>query len=292
MSEDMVVPTDSMLTYGSYLGIDALLDLQRTQSDPPQHDETLFIIIHQVYELWFKQILHETEGMARSLDADRPLAFIKVLKRVLRIFDVLIHQIDILETMTPNDFDRFRNLLNPASGFQSHQFRALEFRLGLKDPKYFEYQATNPAGMAALKDAFDKPTLYDRVLAFLARRGVDVPLELLDRDVSQAWVAHEGLAKEYAEIYLHPHDRAHSYTILELLLDFDQKLLLWRYRHVAMVERIIGITRGTGGSLGVEYLGTTMSKRCFPEIWDARAFIITRLDSPERDDTPPGVCPF
>jgi len=292
MSDDLVVPKDGMLTYGSYLGIDKLLDLQHTQSEPPQHDETLFIIIHQVYELWFKQILHETEGMARSLDADRPLAFIKVLKRVLRIFDVLIQQIDILETMTPNDFDRFRNLLNPASGFQSHQFRELEFRLGLKDPKYFDYQATNPVGLSALKDAYSKATLYDRVLAFLHRRGIPISAEILGRDVTKPWVPNDELAKEFAQIYLHPHERAHTYTILELLLDFDQKLLLWRYRHVAMVERIIGITRGTGGSLGVEYLSTTMSKRCFPEIWNARSYIITQLDSPVRDDTPPGVCPF
>jgi tryptophan 2,3-dioxygenase len=230
--------------------------------------------------------------MARSLDADRPLAFIKVLKRVLRIFDVLVHQIDILETMTPNDFDRFRSLLNPASGFQSHQFRELEFRLGLKDPNYFDYHETNPMGLRALEDAFKKASLYDRVLAFLARRGIPISTELLDRDVTKQWVPNEQLAKQFAEIYLHPHERAHTYTILELLLDFDQKLLLWRYRHVAMVERIIGITRGTGGSLGVEYLSTTMKKRCFPEIWNARSYIITRLNSPERDDTPPAVCPF
>jgi tryptophan 2,3-dioxygenase len=280
MEHQALVPNASQLTYDSYLKVPDLLNLQQLQSDPPQHDETLFIIIHQVYELWFKQILHEVHGMFVYIDDDRHLPFIKSLKRVNRILDILVHQIDVLETMTPIEFDRFRSLLNPASGFQSHQFRVAEYSLGIRDDGYLKFHETNPVAYKALKDAIEQASLWDRVLAFFSRKDIEVPDEVLQRDVTQPWEMSPALAKTFAGIYRDIEEHANAYAMLESLLDLDQKLLLWRYRHVAMVERIIGITRGTGGTHGVEYLSRTMSKRAFPEIWEARQHIITNLGCP------------
>ena len=281
MTDDALVPKVSHLTYDSYLKVHDLLDLQDLQSDPQQHDEMLFIVIHQVYELWFKQILHEVDGMMAFIDQDKPLPFVKSLKRVVRILDVLVHQVDILETMTPIEFDRFRALLNPASGFQSHQFRVAEYSLGIRDKIYLKYHETNPVGFAAMKAAIEKPSLWDRVVAYLHRVGIAVPQSVLDRSVEEPWELNEDLARELGAVYRQLDERYHVYTILESLLDLDQKLCLWRYRHVSMVERIIGITRGTGGTHGVEYLSRTLSKRAFPEIWEARQHIITSLGAPE-----------
>ena len=280
MKHQALIPDVSHLTYNTYLKVPELLDLQTLQSSPPQHDETLFIIIHQVYELWFKQILHEVGGMFTYIDNDRHLPFIKSLKRVNRIFDVLVHQIDVLETMTPIEFDRFRGLLNPASGFQSHQFRVAEYALGIRDDAYLKYHETNPMGYAAMKAAIEQPSLWDRVLAFLSRKAILVPDAVLNRDVTQPWEINNELAKTFAGIYRDIEEHPNAYAMLESLLDLDQKLLLWRYRHVAMVERIIGITRGTGGTHGVEYLSQTLTKRAFPEIWEARQHIITSLGCP------------
>lgn len=280
MTYDALVPNASQLTYGSYLKIPELLGLQELQSKPAQHDEMLFIIIHQVYELWFKQILHEVSGMFEVIDQDRHLPFIKKLKRVNRILDVLVHQIDILETMTPIEFDTFRALLNPASGFQSHQFRVAEYSLGIRDEGYLKYHESNPTAYAAMKAAIEAPSLWDRVLAFLNRKDITVPAEVLQRDVRKPWVMNLELAKTFSGIYRDIEEHPNAYAMLESLLDLDQKLLLWRYRHVAMVERIIGITRGTGGTQGVEYLSSTLTKRAFPEIWEARQFVITNLGCP------------
>lgn len=281
MTDDALVPKVSHLTYDSYLKVHELLSLQEQQSDPEQHDEMLFIIIHQVYELWFKQILHEVGGMIDFIDNNKPLPFVKSLKRVSRILDVLVHQVDILETMTPIEFDRFRAHLNPASGFQSHQFRVAEYSLGIRDKVYLKYHETNPVGFAAMKAAIDKPSLWDRVVAYLARVGMAVPAEVLNREVEEPWELNEDLARALGAVYRQLDERYHVYTILESLLDVDQKLSLWRYRHVSMVERIIGITRGTGGTHGVEYLSRTLSKRAFPEIWEARQYIITDLSAPK-----------
>lgn len=281
MTQDALVPTPTQLTYDSYLKVHELLASQELQSDPAQHDEMLFIIIHQVYELWFKQILHELNGMGVFINKDQPLPFIKSLKRVTRIFDVLVHQIDILETMTPIEFDRFRSLLNPASGFQSHQFRVAEYTLGIRDKAYLRYHESNPLGFEAMKAAIEKPSLWDSVVAYMHRAGIEVPAEVLERDTHEPWVLSDELAQALGAIYRNLDERYSLYTILESLLDLDQKLLLWRYRHVSMVERIIGITRGTGGTHGVEYLSRTLSKRAFPEIWEARQHIITKLGAPE-----------
>jgi tryptophan 2,3-dioxygenase len=277
MTDEANIPNISQLTYGAYLKIPDLLSLQQLQSQPEQHDETLFIIIHQVYELWFKQVLHEVGAMVRFIDANESLAFIKSLKRVTCILDVLVHQVDILETMTPIEFDRFRSLLNPASGFQSHQFRVAEFTLGIRDQRYLKLHQHDEVAFTALSEAMAKPSLWDSVLAYFYRRGIPIPQDVLDFPCDQKRPVSQDLAKIIAGIYRRLDHRYNAYTIVEALLDLDQKLLLWRYRHVAMVERIIGITRGTGGTAGVEYLSKTLQKRAFPEIWEARQYIITQL---------------
>jgi tryptophan 2,3-dioxygenase len=263
----------SDLTYDTYLNVKELLSLQKLQSD--QHDETLFIIIHQVYELWFKQILHELTALENALTVSQPMKVIKILRRVLRIQDVLNQQINILETMTPNEFNYFRSKLNPASGFQSHQFRALEFRLGLKNEGYLKYYENDIPTQDYLKDLLAKPTVYDAVLEFFGNNGLAVKKPTVTNTVRQA---DEHIEKEFAKVYMDPTKYHEIYEILELLLDMDQKLSIWRFRHVQMVERIIGITRGTGGSQGVQYLTSTLEKRAFPEIWNCRRWVITHLE--------------
>ena len=278
MTEGLTEPKKGQLTYNSYLKVEELIGLQNLQSDPPQHDETLFIIIHQAYELWFKQILHELNAIIEFLKEDDLLAVFKCCRRVIRIQDLLVKQVDILETMTPNDFNHFRSLLNPASGFQSAQFRVFEFQLGLKRKSYLRYHANDPAATAALTAALNAPTLYDHVLACLARLGLEIPQELLTRDVTEPHKCSDDLARLFGRIYREYNDHYHVYLLLELLLDVDQKLIAWRWRHVSMVERIIGHTIGTGGSMGVDYLNSTVKKRCFPEIWAARKYVITDLN--------------
>ncbi|MBM65634.1 MAG: tryptophan 2,3-dioxygenase [Myxococcales bacterium] len=277
MTEGLIEPEKGQLTYNNYLKVDELIGLQNLQSDPPQHDETLFIIIHQAYELWFKQILHEVSAIIDFLKNDDLLAVFKSCRRVIRIQDLLIKQVDILETMTPNDFNHFRALLNPASGFQSAQFRVFEFQLGLKRRSYLRYHSNDPVATVALNEALDAPTLYDHVLACLDRLGLDIPREILERDISKPHAPSDDLARVFGSIYRNSEDNYHVYLLLELLLDIDQKLISWRWRHVSMVERIIGHTIGTGGSMGVDYLTSTLKKRCFPEIWSARKYVITDL---------------
>jgi tryptophan 2,3-dioxygenase len=275
---DLKVPNKEQLTYNSYLKIHDLLSLQKLQSDPPQHDEMLFIIIHQTYELWFKQIMHEFKKAVDYLDTDQTVLMLKALNRIYKIQDVLVEQIDILETMTPNEFNYFRDKLNPASGFQSHQFRLLEYKLGLRNPAYLKYYKEDEEARKLLEDELQRPSIYDHFLKYFKRKGLDVPESLLTRDVSQAYEASKELAIEFAKVYQNPVDQNELYEVLEVLMNIDEKLLLWRYRHVQMVRRVIGITMGTGGSMGVEYLKTTLDKRAFPEIWDCRQYIINHLD--------------
>jgi tryptophan 2,3-dioxygenase len=266
----IITPHGTMVTYGNYLKVDELLNLQQLLSSPPEHDEMLFIIIHQTYELWFKQILHELDLAQTDLDNDSPFGALKTLKRVTTIQNILTQQVGILETMTPNDFNRFRSRLNPASGFQSHQFRVLEFRMGLKDPAYLKFFKAYPKALAAIEHARSKPSFYDHLMGFLARRGYKVPEAVLSRDVTGEWTPSEALEDVYKTIYENHTNHYESYILLEALCDMDQQFTLWRYRHVAMVERMIGARMGTGGSSGVKYLSATLSKRFFPELWSLR----------------------
>jgi tryptophan 2,3-dioxygenase len=247
----------SPLSYGSYLKIDELLALQQPLSQPAHHDEMLFIVIHQVYELWFKQLLHEIDAAMLALDRDDLLRVGKLFRRIHAIQRLLEQQVDILETMTPQEFNQFRDNLNPASGFQSVQFRELEFACGLRRTEILQWLELDEAHRARLERRLREPSLYDHAKALLARRGF-------------ATGSSEDLIESYRQIYS---DEARYYDLhllLEELIEFDERFLLWRGRHVRMVERMIGNKRGTGGSSGAEYLSRTLDQRFFPELWAVR----------------------
>jgi tryptophan 2,3-dioxygenase len=245
------------LTYGSYLRIDDLLALQKPQSDPPEHDELLFIIVHQVYELWFKQMLHEIEAAIRHLHGDNLLKVQKNFKRIHAIQHLLETQIEVLETMTPQEFNAFRYRLNPASGFQSAQFREIEFVAGAQRSEYARFLEPTSDERARLERRLAEPTLYDALKGVLVRRGYAVE-------------PHDPLIASFKTIYEDAERRYDLYLLLEDFIEFDERFLLWRGRHVRMVERMIGMKPGTGGSLGVSYLEKTLSKKFFPELWEVR----------------------
>ncbi|MCB9787575.1 MAG: tryptophan 2,3-dioxygenase [Deltaproteobacteria bacterium] len=260
---------DPPLTYGSYLKIPELLALQARLSEPPHHDEMLFIVIHQVYELWFKQLLHEVDEAAAAMASDEVLKVHKIFKRVTTIQRLLVTQIGVLETMTPQDFDVFRERLNPASGFQSLQFRELEFLSGLKDERYLAFHAHDESATARLRARLEAPTVWDAFVAMLRRRGLAIPDPAPAPD-EPGW---DRMVDAIAEIYRHPESRYDLYLTCELLVDYDEQLQLWRFAHVKMVERTIGMKRGTGGSSGAKYLASTLSRRCFPALWDLRSVL-------------------
>lgn len=271
IEQGIIKPNASMVSYGSYLKVNELLSLQHRISEPPEHDEMLFIVIHQVYELWFKQILHEMDLAEADLVSDNPFGAMKTLKRITTIQKTLTDQVSILETMTPNDFNRFRERLNPASGFQSWQFRLVEYRMGLKDELFLKFFNNQPIAVAAMLAARENPSFYDHILRFLARRGYKIPTAVLERDVTQYYSANAEVENVFVEIYENSAKQYDIYVMLEALMDLDQQFTLWRYRHVAMVERMIGTRTGTGGSSGVKYLSSTLPKRFFPELWGLRS---------------------
>ncbi|MEM7271478.1 MAG: tryptophan 2,3-dioxygenase family protein [Actinomycetota bacterium] len=265
----MITPPTDDFTYGTYLKVDELLSLQHCvsfdeETGRPEHDETLFIIIHQVYELWFKQVLHELDHIIRKLDAHQVGGARHHLKRVLKILKTLVGQIDVLETMTPAEFASFRNFLASASGFQSAQFRELEFVLGIKDRIDLDW-FTGAEG-ERLQARYDAPTLWDAFVHLLARDGFDVPPEVLNRDVREAIVESPALQEVIVGRY---HDEGFA-GLCETLTDLDEGLQEWRYRHVMMVRRTIGTKRGTGGSDGASYLATTLFTPAFPDLWAIR----------------------
>ena len=258
----------SDITYAGYLALDDLLSAQRPLSD--QHDEMLFVVIHQTKELWLKQILHEV-ALAQSLirDGDLVPAY-KSLARVSRIQSVMTQSWDILSTMTPADYLKFRGVLGSSSGFQSDQFRRFETLLGLKDPTFLRFHEDRPEAHAALKAALAQPSLYDDALAQLAIAGLPVPAEVLNRDVTQPYEPSEGVEAAWLEVYRDTERWWPLYQLAEKLVDLDDALLTWRHKHVVTVERIIGRRRGTGGTEGVAYLASTLTRRCFPELWSLR----------------------
>ena len=261
-------PAQADMTYARYLGLDRLLSAQAPISD--EHDEMLFVIIHQTKELWLKQILHEV-ALAQALvrRGDLVPAY-KSLARVSRIQSVMTQSWDILATMTPADYLRFRGVLGSSSGFQSDQFRRFEAMLGLKDARFLSFQEDRPEAHAALSAAIAAPSLYDDALAQLAAAGLPVPAEALSRDVSQPYVASEGVEAAWLQVYRDTDRWWAQYQLAEKLVDLDDALLTWRHKHVVTIERIIGRRRGTGGTEGVAYLTSTLEKRCFPELWSLR----------------------
>jgi tryptophan 2,3-dioxygenase len=259
---------DPAVTYSSYLRVDDLLDLQRPRSEGPEHDELLFIVIHQVYELWFKEILHEIDRVGRLLEADDSHRAQHTLKRILTILKVLVAQLDILETMTPLEFLSFRERLEAASGFQSDQFRQLEFALGRKSRQAIDRFAEGSRARRALVERYDRATLWDAFLRYLSREGYPVPEAALARDVTAAVEPSEAIQAILVDIYRR--DPKNS-EICERLVDLDEGIQEWRYRHVKMVERTIGAKTGTGGSSGSAYLRSTIGAPLFPDLWEIRA---------------------
>lgn len=255
------------LTYSNYLKLPELLRLQNVQSDPPQHDETLFIIIHQVYELWFKLLLHEFDKIKRDFSSNDLYGASATLKRTRTIMKTLVAQLDILETMTPMSFLSFRDRLAAASGFQSAQFRELEFLLGHKRPELLKFQEEGSPARSVLERRLNEPSLVDHFYDFLEHRGVQIPAELRDKDVRRPSVPHERIQQGLINLYRTQPDVA---NLLEQVTDFDEGLQEWRYRHVKMVERTIGHKQGTGGSPGVEFLKESLFKPIFPDLWEIR----------------------
>ncbi len=256
------------LTYGRYLKLDELLSLQQPLSEGPEHDEMLFIVIHQVYELWFKEVLHEIDYVCRLMEeGDRPRV-LHTFKRVLTILKVLVAQLDILETMTPLEFLSFRERLEAASGFQSHQFRELEFALGRKSEKAAQRFPEGSVGRARLGRRFTEATLWDAFLRYLGTEGHPVPEAHLNRDVTRSVETSEEIQEVLVAVYREASDAA---SVCERMVDLDEGIQEWRYRHVKMVERTIGTKRGTGGSAGSAYLRTTLNEPVFPDLWAIRA---------------------
>ena len=260
--------SDKPLTYASYLKIDELLRLQEPLSDDPEHDEMLFIIIHQVYELWFKQIVHELMKLQEELEAGDTTSVLAILKRVLTILKTLVAQVDVLETMTPMSFNAFRDRLESASGFQSAQFREVEFLLGHKNPKILRHHPPGSPGRARLDALLGRPALQDSLLRYLDQAGYEVPGELLERDASLPHGPSRPVQEALLELYRKDPLRQ---MVCERLVDLDEGLQEWRYRHVKMVERTIGDKPGTGGSEGAGYLRSTLFHPFFPDLWAIRS---------------------
>lgn len=260
-------PRESALTYTRYLAIDELLTLQRPLSDGPEHDELLFIVIHQVYELWFKQLLHEIDAVKRSLEFGSGFDAYAKLKRISQILEVCVKQIDVLITMTPLEFDAFRNRLASASGFESGQFRELEAVLGRRDPGFANHLHTDAHNR--VEQRMRERSLWDSMLIFVHRCGYSLPEEILERDVSQPYTPTDTVRDVLIAMHRDHHEATH---LCELLLDIDDRLREWRFRHVMMVERTIGTKSGTGGSSGSAYLMSTLSRsKSFPELWEIRS---------------------
>ena len=257
--------TQKAFTYSSYLKLDDLLDLQKTQSG--EHDEMLFIVIHQVYELWFKQVMHETAFLQKALEeCDTPMSM-GAFRRILTILKTLVSQVDILETMSPRSFLTFRSRLESASGFQSAQFREFEFLVGRKDRRMIDHHPEGSPGRQRIEAAFESRTLWDSFLRYVHGSGHPLPHQTLERDVTQPIESDPAVQKALLEIY-----RVESLAtqICERMVDLDEGLQEWRYRHVKMVERTIGHKTGTGGSEGAAYLRTTLFKPLFPDLWEIR----------------------
>jgi tryptophan 2,3-dioxygenase len=255
------------LTYSSYLKLKELLSLQKPLSEKPEHDEMLFIVIHQVFELWFKEMLHELDHLKGLLAEDNHPLVQHTLKRILTVLKIQVAQIDVLETMTPVQFQSFRDRLESASGFQSTQFRELEFVLGHKRPGFMEHIIKGSPERDALERRYREESLWDVFLKYVARQGYDIPKEMLKRDVTHPVEP----SKETQQCFMQIYQSNETLTrICELLVDLDEGIQEWRYRHVKMVERTIGNQKGTGGSSGVAYLKSTLFKPSFPDLWAFR----------------------
>jgi tryptophan 2,3-dioxygenase len=263
------------LTYGGYLQLDQLLSAQQPLSQPPHHDEMLFIIQHQVSELWMKLIVHELRAAIDDLRRDDVNSCLKILARVKQIQRQLFEQWAVLETRTPSEYMEFRHVLGPASGFQSLQYRLIEFLLGNKNAEMIAVFAHDPARQTVLRDVLEAPSLYDEFLRYLARAGHTIPAACLERDWSQPHVNNPALIAPLRRIYEESDKYFSEYHLCEQLVDVEESFQLWRFRHMKTVERIIGHKRGTGGSSGVAFLKQALELTFFPELLEVRTVIGT-----------------
>jgi tryptophan 2,3-dioxygenase len=261
------------MSYADYLDLDTLLAAQHPRSDPPHHDELLFIVQHQTTELWLKLILHELRAARSYFDANLVHHALKSLARVKHIQRTLTEQWSVLATLTPNEYAEFRGTLGSASGFQSAQYRAVEFILGNKNEQMMRVFASNEAASTMLSELLDQPSVYDAFLRFLARRGLDIPADVLQRDVRQPWVMQPALLPVFRSIY-DAVDRAYDlYEACESLVDVEDNFQFWRFRHLRVVQRTIGFKTGTGGSSGVQFLQKALELTFFPELYAVRTEI-------------------
>ncbi|HYO90660.1 MAG TPA: tryptophan 2,3-dioxygenase family protein [Pyrinomonadaceae bacterium] len=272
------------LSYNKYLRVAELIALQDCLSKPAHHDELLFITSLQAYELWFKQILHEIDACVAQMNEERPAAAARSLNRIVEIEKVLVNQIHILETMTPINFLAFRDELNPASGFQSMQFREIEFSSGLKDEEILRSFDLDEFARSRLQARFDAPTLGDAFFALLCRRGLAAPADDASLSPEDRRKLYGQRTRAVLEIITHFEERYEEFQLAEALLEHDEYFSLWRSHHVRMVERMVGAKRGTGGSEGIGYLNTTLGRKFFPELWEARTYLDTKHDG--------AGCPF
>jgi len=261
------------VTYGGYLRLDRLLSAQQPLSQPPHHDEMLFIIQHQTSELWLKLLVHEMSAAIDHIRNDRVWQFGKVAARCKRVFDQLTAQWSVLETLTPSEYMEFRDVLGPSSGFQSLQYRTLEFLLGNKNAAMLKVFQHDPEGQAGLGAALEAPSLYDEFLRYLARWGHAVPAANLERDWSRPHARDAALLPVFERIYENPDRYWREYALCEDFVDLETQFQLWRFRHMRTVMRIIGFKRGTGGSSGVGFLKQALELTFFPELFDVRTRI-------------------
>jgi len=272
------------LSYNKYLRVQDLINLQDCLSTPAHHDELLFITVHQAYELWFKQVLHELDAAIVLMEEDHVPSSTRAISRVVEIEKLLVNQIHILESMTPISFLAFRDQLNPASGFQSMQFREIEFSSGLKDKGILREFSDDEFAFKRLQARMNNPSLADSFYRVLQRRGLNAPLSPADADSAQLKKAYDERTRAVLEVLTHFEERYEEFQLAEALLEHDEYFALWRSHHIKMVERMVGAKRGTGGSEGIGYLKTTLDKKFFPELWEARTYLdITHGE---------GGCPF
>jgi len=257
--------------YGGYLCLDRLLSAQQPRSS--HHDEMLFIIQHQTSELWMKLLVHELAAAIGHVRAGTLPPCFKILARAKQVQRQLFEQWAVLETLTPNEYAQFRDVLGPASGLQSHQFRAIEFMLGNKNPARLELYSHDENASSSLRKLLESPSLYDEFLRLLARRGMPVPPERVERDWTLPYQRHAGVVAVFRAIYEDPEAYWDAYDMCEKLVDLEENFQLWRFRHVKTVERVIGYKRGTGGTAGVAFLRKTLEHALFPELLDVRTEI-------------------
>ncbi|GAA1919666.1 tryptophan 2,3-dioxygenase family protein [Microbacterium aoyamense] len=269
----VVTDFQDRMSYGGYLDLGTLLSAQRPLSEPEHHDELLFIIQHQTTELWLKLVLHELSAASVLLRDDQLARALKCIAWVKHIQRTLTEQWSVLATLTPAEYAQFRGVLGNASGFQSAQYRAVEFTLGNKNAGMLRVFESDPGAHAMLTAALQAPSVYDEFLRMLARSGYPIPTEVLDRDVMQAWTFTPELVPIFAEIYADPQTHWAAYETCEELVDLEDNFQLWRFRHMKTVERIIGFKTGTGGSSGVQFLQRALELTFFPELFAVRTEI-------------------